>query len=219
MNKKLIGNLLLGALVITLGLSFIDFGKTAKSDEDIISCFVNDNLEAETTYRSIAFKRVDEQMLMNQPGIGTAYATVVDSIDRQLRMLGSEYVSLDFQNSLQAAGDYANQLNLQNLAGYLPLDAGLKRAVKKPGVLDKSLKAALYKEETRMHEAINQLNSELGTYNLSVFSLNLGDDSNPIYWHQYELSDAAGSSAHESVFELERESGTIVSFKEIENVG
>ena len=215
MNKKLIGNLILLALVITLGFSFIDFGGKARTHEEAISDYISANLEEDTQYRPIVFKRIDENMLMNEPGIHTAFATIIDSIHMQLSMLSTNYISLDFQNSLEAADDYRNDLNLENLAGYLPLDAQMKRQLKQASTLSEEKRAALYQEETRMHQAISDLNAALGRYNLSLFSLNLGADSNPIYWHQYQLNDEAGSSVGQAVFELEKESGEILSFKEI----
>lgn len=215
MNKKLIGNLILLALVITLGLSFIDFGKKAQSPEQLISDYIAANLEGDTQYRPIRFKRIDENMLMGEPAIQKAFATIIDSIHLQLGMLSGNYSSLEFQNSLEAADTYRNDLRLENLAGYLPLDAQLKRQLKGTGKLTEAQKAALYKEETRMHGAISDLNAALGRYNLSIFSIDLSETANPIYWHEYQLSDDAGSSVGHAVFELAKESGEILSFKEI----
>ena len=215
MNKKLIGNLFLLALVITLGLSFVDFGKSEASHEDLISDFIAENLEPETKYRPILFKRIDENMLLTQPSIEEAFATITDSIGLQLSMLSDDYLSLDFQNSLQAAKDYQQGLNLESIAGYLSLDAKLKRALKKAGGLDDNLKEALYQEESRMHQGISDLNAALSQYNLSLFSLNFDEEAAPLYWHEYELSDDFGSTVQQAVFELDKESGIVLSFKEI----
>ena len=219
MNKKLIGNLFLLALVITLGLSFVDFGKSKHSHEDLISDFITENLDPETRYRPIVFKRIDESMLMSQPSIEEAFATISDSISLQLGMLSHDYLSLDFQNSLQAAKDYQQGLKLESITGYLSLDAKLKRALNKAGGLSGNLQELLHHEESRMHQAIGDLNAALSQYNLSLFSLNFGKDASPLYWHEYELSDEMGSNVQQAVFELEKESGTVLSFKEVENVG
>ena len=215
MNKKRIGQIIVACFVLAMGISFIDFGKNLPDHGEVIGEFIADNLEEGTTYRPIVVKRIDESMLLSQPAVNEAYATIIDSIGNQLELLSGQYISLDFQNQLQAATDFSSQLNLQNLVDYMPLDAALKRVAKKPGHLDKKQMAALYQEETRMHTAINELNAALGQYNLSVFSLDLGEESNPIYWHRFELSNELGSSEHISVFELENESGEVLSFKEI----
>lgn len=214
MNKKLIGNLFLLALVITLGLSFIDFGKKAKSDEEIISHFIADNLEEATLYQPKIFKRIDESFLMSQPDINKAYTSFIDSVGRQLSLLGDETISLDLQNSLESASSHAQKFSLESLYHYLPLDAQMKRLLKKADPLSEEKQKALYAEETRMHQAFNEINKALSRYSLSLFSLDLSE-GNPRYWHEYELSDDRGTSLHEVVFELEKGSQEVVSFKEI----
>ena len=201
MNKKLIGNLFLLALVITLGLSFIDFGDKAKSDEEVISHFIVDNLKEATLYQPKIFKRIDESFLMSQPDINKAYASFVDSVGRQLSLLEDESISLDFQNSLQAANTHAQRFNLKSLYHYLHLDAQLKRLLKRADPLSEEKQKALFEEETRMHQAFNELNQALSRYSLSLFSLDLGE-GNLRYWH-------------EAVFELEKGSQEVISFKEI----
>ena len=59
MNKKLIGNLILLALVVALGLSFLDMGKKTRTYQEQIAIFILDNLEEGTQYEGLSFEEIN----------------------------------------------------------------------------------------------------------------------------------------------------------------
>lgn len=215
MDKKLSLSIIVLILLGGFTISLMDLGKSNLSPEEQIAAFINENLEEDTQYKPIEFKLIDEAFLMSQEKVTASLATIEDSIGNQLELLNAHFVSLDFQNLLAEAQQAHNQLRLETISGYLNLDARLKRTLKKYRGMDQPSRQMLYQEETRMLLAVNELNASLSQYNLSLFSLDLEASDNLRYWHQYELTDAQGSSILNGVFELEKEPQQVISFREI----
>ena len=219
MNKKLIGNLILFALLVTLGLSFIDFNRKNLSFEGHISEFIRENLDPDTRYTPLDFELINQHFLMSKQAIKKPLLKVADSIRQQITILDEHYVSLDFQNVLQKAKGHLEQLNLENVSQYLSIDAEIKRTLRAAGGLDTTAKSALYEQEVIMLDAINELNASLGNYNLSIFSLDFSGVNSLQFLHTYTLTDARGTTKVQTMFELDRESKEIISFKDVELAG
>lgn len=214
MKKKLIGNLILLAMVVGLGLSFVDFGKKDRSFQEQISAFILDHLAEDTDYSSLSLEEINEEFLMVREAISQPLETVGDTIRNQLNLLKGRFISLEFQKGLEKAEAHLASLKLETVADYLAIDAQIKRSLKESGELDAIAKNGLYREESRMLDAINELNSALGEFNLSIFSVDFNSAS-VSYYHEYQLSDDFGSSVKSAVFELDRESKEVISFKEL----
>ena len=207
------------ALVATLGLSFIDFGRKNLSYEGHISEFIIENLDPDTRYKPLDFEEVNEAFLLSKENISKPLIKVADSISSQIALLEGHYVSLDFQNTLQKAKQHLEQLSLENVSQYLSIDAEIKRTLKNAGGLDHPTKSALYEQEVIMLDAINELNASLGKYNLSIFSIDFSQLNNVQFLHTYQLTDARGSSQVQTMFELDKESKEIISFKDVALAG
>lgn len=218
MNKKLIGNLFLIALVVGLALTFLDPVPADRSFQEQIQAFVEERISEQEdgiTYTPLTFEEITEAFLMSREEISEPLLVIADTVRNQLDLMKRQYVSEDFRQMLSSANDQLEGLSLITLAGYLKLDAQLKRSLKQAGLLNAEDKAMLYKEETRMLNAVNELNMALGDFNLSVFSLDFQQAQTVLYYHSFELTDRRGATRHHGVFELSREEKEVITYKEI----
>ena len=216
MNKKIYRNIFLVTLVILLGLTVVDFGQNKRTFEEEISFFIIENLEGEVKYTPQGFSEVNEAFLLSKSEIYDPFLIMQDSIQNQLGLLGQIYLSNTLTELVNNAKIESANLRLKTITNYLKLDAKLKRILKDEEIAYKRIQDLLYEEEVKMHSAINDLNTALSTYNLSVFNLNLDQSETVIYLHNFLLSDPInGSYNQQSVFELNRLTKKIVSFKEI----
>ena len=216
-KKRLIGNLVLVGLLVTLALSYIDFGQKSLSYEGYISDYIRQNLAPETEYTPLSFDKVDEDYLLSQEDVTASLALIADTIGRQLNLLKGLFISTEFQGSLEKANDYLAQMDLGNVKRYLNIDAELKRHIKRAGGLDHPTRSALHEQEVKLLDAINELNASLGRYNLSIFSIDFSEINTVHYLHRYKLKDRFGTSIAQTMFELDIDSKEIVSFKDIES--
>lgn len=217
-KKKLIGNLFLVALVVGLGLTFFISGERNRTFEGQIQTFILDRLEQEeedVKYTPLAFEEIDEAFLLARDEVTTPMGLIEDTIKSQLNLMKSQYVSEDLKRLINNAEDQLEDLSLTSVSDYLTLDAKLKRSLKQTGTLNSQLKRELHIEETKMMTAINDLNTALGQFNLSVFSLDFDKAQSTLYYHTFQLIDDRGTTDHKMVFELSGEEKEVVSFKEI----
>lgn len=219
-KKKLIGNLFLLAMVTGLGLTFIDFNSGHDSFEDSMQSFVLDRLEEgkeDLRYTPLTFEEVNEVFLLAKNEVTTPLYVLADSMQNQLQLISSASASETYKEMLATAQSAVQTLKLETISSLLNLDARLKREVKKADLLSSPMKAALYEEESRMMAAVNDLNSVLSTFNLSVFSIDFEQSETTLYYHTFLLSedDKVNLTNHEAIFELSREDKTVVSFREI----
>lgn len=219
-KKKLIGNLFLLAMVTGLGLTFIDFNLGHDSFEDSMQSFVLDRLEEgkeDLRYTPLTFEEVNEKFLLAKNEVTAPLYILADSMQNQLQLISSASASETYKEMLATAQSAVQTLKLETISSLLNLDARLKREVKKADLLSRRMKAALYEEESRMMAAVNDLNSALATFNLSVFSLDFEQSETTLYYHTFLLSedDKVNLTNHEAIFELSREDKTVVSFREI----
>ena len=59
--------------------------------------------------------------------------------------------------------------------------------------------------------ALNSLNDALALFNLSIYSINLGEGSSSLYYHQFEV-DGMEKAA---IFELDNEAFDVIAYKEL----
>ncbi len=215
MNKKTLGNLLLIGLFLVLGLTIIELPTKPDSVQEKISTFILDNLEDKVVYTPLDFQEVNESFLLSKAEVSEPFQVFQDSISKQLEILKGRSYSSDLNQLLLEAESHYATLRLNQLSDYLTLDARLKRHLKKEGKLDKISLHKLSLEQARMSEGINDLNAALGNYNLSIFSLNFELSETIIYLHNFQLSDSKGLRNQQGVFELDRKSRDVVSFKEV----
>ena len=216
MNKKLIGNLILLSLAITLALTQIDLGAREYTYEEEIRYFILDKLEEDAEYIPVSFEEINEAFLLKQDKILTPLVDIQDSIRKQLELIRMAPLSEEMKGLLAKAETEETNMTLEGVDDYLKLDASLKRQLKKELTLDALTAANLYVEESRMHEAINQLNQQLSLYNLSVFGLALNEGENVSYLHQFQLNYGAfGMKDHKAIVELNKETKEVIAFREI----
>lgn len=217
-KKKLIGNLLLVALVVGLSFTFFKPGLRDRSYQDQIQAFILDRLEEgkeDVKYIPLSFEEVNEAFLLAQDEVTLPMRQIEDTIQSQLDLMKRQYVSEDFQQLINIAEAQLEGLNLASVSDYLALDAKLKRSFKQAKALSSTLKSELHQEETKMMSAINDLNAALGQFNLSVFALDFEKTQNRLYYHTFQLADKERTTDHKMVFELSGEKKEVISFKEI----
>lgn len=217
-KKKLIGNLLLVALVVGLSFTFFKPGLRDRSYQDQIQAFILDRLEEgkeDVKYIPLSFEEVNEAFLLAQDEVTLPMRQIEDTIQSQLDLMKRQYVSEDFQQLINMAEEQLEGLNLTSVSDYLALDAKLKRGFKQAKALSPLLKNELHQEETKMMSAINDLNAALGQFNLSVFGLDFEKTQSRRYYHTFQLADNERTTDHKMVFELSGEKKEVISFKEI----
>jgi hypothetical protein len=209
MNKKLFRNSLLLGFVALLSLTIIDFKPSKPSFEEAIGFFIRENLESGELYTPKEFQQVNEEFLTSLTDVQSSFTKIRDSIYSQLNLLSASNVSTN--STLIKAQKLFEKLSLSTLNLYLITDAHLKRQLKTEGVMD-----MIHSEEIKMHEGLNNLNSALSTYNLSIFNLNFEASESQIFFHRFELSGGANSPTyHQGIFELDKKTKEVVSYKEI----
>ncbi|MCE7994870.1 MAG: hypothetical protein HEP71_23035 [Roseivirga sp.] len=217
-KKKLIGNLLLVALVVGLSLTFFKPGLKDRSYEGQIQAFILNRLEEgkeDVKYIPLNFQEVNEAFLLAQDEVMIPMGQIEDTIQSQLDLMKRQYVSEDFKQLINKAEAQLESLNLASVSDYLTLDAKLKRTIKQAEALNSTLKHELHQEETKMMSAINELNAALGQFNLSVFSLDFEKAQSKLYYHTFQLADSDRTTDHKMIFELSGEKKEVISFKEI----
>jgi len=196
-------------LVVLLSLTVLDFKRSKASFEEEISYFIQDNLQNGTEYNAIDFQEVNEAFLAGLANVQVAFKDIRDSINNQLEII--DRFAEDENSVLEEAKQSFKSLSLISLVEYLYTDARLKREIK-----SSTIKTMLREEEDRMQKGISDLNKLLSVYNLSIFSLNFENATTQIYLHKFELNDLdKGLSLRQGVFELDKKTKEIVSFKEI----
>ena len=67
-----------------------------------------------------------------------------------------------------------------------------------------------------MNEGLNNLNSALSVYNLSIYNLDFESSESQIYFHLFEINDLRnGNTNYKGIFELDKETKIVLSYKEI----
>lgn len=217
-KKKLIGNLLLIALVVGLSLTFFEPGKADRTYQEQIQAFILDKLEQageSVDYTPLSFEEVNESFLLAREDIKQPMGIIEDTIKSQLSLMRKQYVSAEVNRLIYEAEEQLKDLSLSTVADYLALDARLKRSIKQADVLSSEIRADLYLEESRMMDAINQLGSAVSQFNLSVFNIDFERAETVLYYHTFRLKDNRGNTDHAAVFELGKENKEIISFKNI----
>ena len=219
-KKKLVGNLFLIAFVVGLGLSFVDFKSGPDTYEGSIQSFIYDRLAEDGQnlhYTPLTFEEINEPFLLSKTAVTEPLQVVSDSMRNQLKLMENAANSIEFKALLTNAENQMKTFVLGDIAELLRMDASLKREVKRSDNLSAKDKAVLYEEETWMMNAINELNTVLGAYNLSVFSIDFEQTETRLYYHTFLLSEdnSVNISNHRAVFELNREDKTVVSYNEI----
>ena len=203
-------------LVIALGITLTNPGSKSKSSEETIQSFVQNNLETGSKYTSISFTKIDEVFLSSDETVTTPLIKVKDSVGNQLALLSTVNIPEHVKPLLKKAKSAFHNLSLQTMSDYLSIDARLKRRLKSAGVIDKSTQAQIHHEETLMHQSVNDLNTVLRQYNLSIFGFNLTNERNEVYVHDFKIDHQDGVTDFKKVmFELSNDRQEVISFKEI----
>jgi len=209
MNKKVFRNILLLGLVVVLSLTVIDFNTSKPSFEEAIGYFIQENLEGGVSYSPLETHQVNEQFLNGLTDVQESFITVRDSINNQLGLI-STFNSTTNTELIEAKLLFEN-LSISSLNQYLIIDARLKSQIK-----TKQLKDLIREEELKMHEGLDNLNIALSAYNVSVFNLNFETSESHIYFHKFRLNSGSNDPTnHEGIFELDKKTKAVLSFKEI----
>lgn len=206
MNKRIYKNLLLALSLVTLVLLSCDNRTDEEKWQAEIRYFIMLQADDFDSYQSIDFQKIDLAFFQSNTEIQKSLMALQDTTRTKLRY----YATID-QPSESLVGNLSQRLldfKVDQVDEFLIENIRLDKALNKHfETLPAELIAAKAKEE----EALNILNNQLAAFNLSIYNINLTDGNSVFYYHQFELE----GDRHSGIFELNRESLEVLSFKEI----
>lgn len=153
-----------------------------------------------TTYLPLDFQKIDLAFLESQQTIQKALLVLQDTTKMRIEQL-------HLANEIELLASFIQPFSIDRIDEYLKARASAEGKLSKHSIeLNETFARALLEEEN----ALEQLASILGQFNLSIYSLDFENDP-IIFWHRY-LLDGEERSA---IFELDRASAEVISFREM----
>jgi len=206
MNRKTVRNL---SLVFGLiALVFMSCDKRTDEEKWLaeIRYFIMLQADDFESYQALDFQKIDLDFFMSDEEVQKSLVVLQDTTSIKLR-----YYSI-----LENASDQLIS-NLSERVTDFPIDAvdefQLQNARLDKALANhfKDLPKALLNANVRGQVALAKLNDKLGSYGLSIYNINLTDGDNIIYHHSFRLKGLD----HTGIFELNKETFEVTSFKEI----
>ncbi|MFY0591663.1 hypothetical protein [Roseivirga sp.] len=158
------------------------------------------------SYEAIDFQKIDVDFLMSNKEIQSSLVTLQDTTRTKLRF----YARLE-NASNQLIDDLtqrAHDFSIDNVDEFQLEKAKMDKALSDHFQnLPETLSIANRKEQ----KALNTINKSLEAYGLSIYNINLTDGKSVFYLHSFRLK----SRSHKGIFELNKETLEVSSFKEI----
>lgn len=201
--KTLVKNtLLLGVLSAIVFLS-CDRRTTEERWEAEIRYFFMQHQEDYQSYEPLSFQKIDLAFLESQEPIQKALLVLQDTTRQRVKQLHLANLS----DQVESISSFGEKFSIDRIDDYLKTRAAaeglLSRKLKSPS---EAYQASLRSERS----ALELLENILSQFSLSIYSIDFENDP-IIYFHRYKLDDEERSA----VFELNRESGEVLSFKEL----
>lgn len=158
------------------------------------------------SYEGKEFQQIDLDFLMSNTEIQKSLAVLQDTTRTKLKHYAllenasEQLISKLSERLSDFPVDYVDEFQFENVR----LDKALQDHYK---TLPESLSSIAVKQE----EALSVLNTALSAYGLSIYNINLTGGDAVFYYHSFQLQ----GNDHIGVFELNKETLEVQSFKEI----
>lgn len=201
--KALSKNLLVISAMV--GLVFFSCDKRTAEEkwESEIRSFFYEYKDDAQAYVPLRYQKIDLAFLADQAPIQKALLVLQDTTRQRVRQLHLANLS----HKVEGVSTFMQPFQIDQVDDYLKLRASAEGELSRKG---KSYSEAYQLALANEQLALNELEHLLGQFNLSIYSIDF--ENNPvIYFHEYRMDDEDRSA----VFELDRENGSVVSFREI----
>lgn len=201
--KRLLKNTLLLGAIATLAFFSCDQRTDEEKWEAQIRRFFYEYKEDVQAYVPLRYQKIDLVFLENQDVIKEALLVLQDTTRQRVKQLHLANLS----DEIEKISTFSEPFHLDHIDDYLKLRASAE------GRLNRKLKthSETYQQTlAREQSALDNLESLLSQFNLSIYSIDFENDP-VIYFHEYRMNDEDRSA----VFELDREKGNVISFREI----
>ncbi|OEK07073.1 hypothetical protein BFP71_05290 [Roseivirga misakiensis] len=157
-------------------------------------------------YKAIDFEKIDVDFLMAKGDIQKSLTVLQDTTR----------IKLGFYSRIENASDQlitelsgkVNGLTVDEVDEFQFQNARLNKALADHfDELPKAILSANQKQEI----ALTELNTSLSAYGLSIYNINLTDGENVFYYHRFQIKN----QSYEGIFELNKKTLEVSSFKEI----
>lgn len=199
LSKKL---LVISAMV---GLVFFSCDKRTAEEkwESEIRSFFYEYKDDAQVYVPLRYQKIDLAFLADQAPIQKALLVLQDTTRQRVRQLHLANLS----HQVEGISTFMQPFQIDRVDDYLKLRASAEGELSRKG---KSYSEAYQLALANEQLALSELEHLLGQFNLSIYSIDF--ENNPvIYFHEYIMDDEDRSA----IFELDRENGSVVSFREI----
>ncbi len=206
MKKRIYQNFLLSLSLVAFVVLSCDKRSEEEKWQAEIRYFISLQADDFSSYQSIDFQKIDLDFFASNKEIQRSLITLQDTTRTKLKY----YATLAVQSELlvdeltKKLGNFPVDQVDEFLMENIRLDKALNTHF---GALPTELLAAKAKEE----EALSILNSQLSAFNLSIYNINLTNGNSVFYYHKFGLKNGE----HSGIFELDKESLEVLSFKEI----
>ena len=206
MNKQTWHNLLLSLGLFTLVFLSCDKRSDDEKWQAEIRYFIMIQADDFDSYQAGEFQQIDLDFLMSNTEIQKSLLVLQDTTRTKLKYYStlentSPKLIAQLSESLNDFPiDYVDEFQFDNAR----LDKALRHHYQ-------DMPESLLTIETKQQEALSILNTELSAYGLSIYNINLTDGDAVFYYHSFLLQ----GTEHTGVFELNKETLEVQSFKEV----
>ena len=201
--KTLVKNTLMLSAIATLVFLSCDRRTTEERWQAEIRYFFMQHQEDYQSYEPLSFQKIDLAFLESQEPIQKALLVLQDTTRQRVKQL---YLA-NLSDQVESISSFSENFSIDRIDDYL------KTRALAEGLLSKKIKnssSAYQQALTSEQSALDLLENILSQFSLSIYSLDFENDP-VIYFHQYKLDDEERSA----VFELDRESAEVISFREM----
>ena len=201
--KTLVKNTLMLSAIATLVFLSCDRRTTEERWQAEIRYFFMQHQEDYQSYEPLSFQKIDLAFLESQEPIQKALLVLQDTTRQRVKQL---YLA-NLADQVESISSFRENFSIDRIDDYL------KTRALAEGLLSKKIKnssSAYQQALTSEQSALDLLENILSQFSLSIYSLDFENDP-VIYFHQYKLDDEERSA----VFELDRESAEVISFREM----
>ncbi|RKQ50751.1 hypothetical protein BXY85_1770 [Roseivirga pacifica] len=204
MNKTFRKNALLALALAFFALLSCDRRSEEEKRADAIAAFVMDYAHNYNSYKVVDLKKIDEAYLEGQQIIKSSLKILQDTTRTKLSYLALSNSQMDMKQLVS----WSEKLPIDAVDSYLTESAKVDRLLNQHWEnAPTELTLARQNEAT----ALNSLNDALALFNLSIYSINLGEGSSSLYYHQFEV-DGMEKAA---IFEVDNEALDVIAYKEL----
>ena len=203
--KKLLPNASLCLIVFCLYATCCDFRSLEERQQEEISYFIINDLEAGLVYEPVAFSKVDTDFLMKDGKIRSMMLMVQDTVQMKLNI--AEELALTNEKIVVSLIEKSTKLDIEGLDELIlesaQLDALIQRHLKRQPHSAKT-KFAFETVIAQMDQQLSTLNDRLGDFNLSVYHIDLESSDTDLFYHEYLIKSGATTQSFQKIFELDR---------------